>query len=262
MRKLFLIAGVSAGALVFAQAAAADGSFKIRAGQASTTYTADYSGFITSYKGDSGTANYTATTYGFTYTTPVGIYFDLSGSGGSGTHDSWRAITSAPQDFKRNDAQFVVGLPVGSSTSFYFGYKTGTTKMAAPKGTFDPGLGATGGNIGWSQDTFTAQGIIFGGGTGIPLGEDGRAGVIGLNAGLGVMKANWKDDSCCYSVDADIAVGFSLGASYTYQFTPHFGATVDYKYNSYSYDFNAGMTNEFKIGEKTSAVGASLFATF
>ena len=269
MSKLILRTSMFAVAALFAQAAMADAGFKVRGGVASTTYDAEYSGFVTAYKGTSGTAKYDATTLGLTYTTPVGIYFDLSGSAGSGNHDSWRAITAASQSFKRNDQQFIVGIAGVGPASFYVGFKNGTTEMAAPKGVTinnNSICGAIGGtspcSLGWSKDTFNAKGLILGGGVGFPLGEDGRGGTIGVNAGLGLMKANWHDDNG-YSVDADTALGFSLGASYTYKFIPNFGMTVDAKYNKYSYDFNtASASSSFSIGEKTTALGVNLFVTF
>jgi hypothetical protein len=82
-----------------------------------------------------------------------------------------------------------------------------------------------------------------------------------VTGGLGIMKANWKDDNG-YSVDADTAVGVSAGVSYTYRFIPNLGVTVDYKFNNYSYNFNYGTVDEFTIGEKTSALGVNLFASF
>lgn len=246
MNKLFLRTSMFAVAALFAQAAMADGNFKVRAGVASTDYKLD----VTTASGTNGalTSKYSATNLGLTYVTAAGIYFDLSGSSGSGDHD----LYTTPQSFKRTDQAFIVGLPLGSA-SVYIGYKNGTTDISAP-----PSLAP------FTKDTFTAKGLIMGGGAGFPLGEDGRAGNIGVTAGIGLMKADWKEDgNFPLNISADTAVGFSFGASYTYPITPSFGVTADYKYNGYNYDFtssNGGST--FKIDEKISALGITLYAKF
>ena len=76
------------------------------------------------------------------------------------------------------------------------------------------------------------------------------------------MGANWQDNNG-YDVDADFALGFSLGASYTYPFTSKFGIVADVKYNKYSYDFSTSSTKPtFTVDEDISALGVSLYAKF
>lgn len=246
MSKLFLRTSMFAVAALFAQAAMADAGFKVRGGVASNNYDLEVT-----CSGCTGkvTSKYTSTNLGLTYVTPIGLYFDLSGSTGSGDHD----LYTTSQPFKRTDQAFVVGMSGLGPASVYVGYKSGTTDISAP-----PSLAP------FTKDTFTAKGLILGGGAGFPLGEGGRAGAIGVNAGIGLMKANWKEDgNFPLDINAKTAVGFSFGASYTYPITSNFGVTADVKYNSYSYDFsdsNGGAT--FKIDEKITAIGASVYAKF
>jgi hypothetical protein len=77
------------------------------------------------------------------------------------------------------------------------------------------------------------------------------------------MGANWKDNRTVgtYNVDADTAVGGSVGANYTFPFTSKFGVTVDYKYHSYSYNFGTSAL-PFTVRERISTLTGLIYAKF
>ena len=236
---------------------------KLRAGAGSSTYT--LGGDYTSAKSD-----YNPTTLGLTFASEGGFYVDLAASGGNGKHDGW-AVANAPtticgtagncgnsaspsEDFKRSDAALIFGASKlnpdnGIAGTVYVGLKTGSTP-----------LGAKNAGLLWNEEKFDTAGLVFGGGASFPIAS-GRAGSVGVNAGLGLMGATWKD-STGWSRKAQTALGFSFGVNYTYPITSHFGVTVDYKGNAYTYDFGKDTANPFRVNEAISAVGATLYAKF
>ena len=138
----------------------------------------------------------------------------------------------------------------GIAGNVYVGLKGGSTTLAA-KNTGLP----------WSEETFDSTGVVFGGAAGFPVAS-GRAGFVGVNAGLGIMGATWKDNSPSqFNAKAKTAVGGSLGVNYTFPFSRNFGVTADYKFQSYSYNFG-DTANPFKVSEKFSTLMAILYAKF
>lgn len=259
MKKLLLISGVCAMAALASQTAQAE--VKVRAGVASSTYTlgGDYTAAESSYN---------PATFGLTFATDGGFYVDLALSGGTGEHNGW-AVANAPtticggtncgnaaspnEDFKRSDVALIFGASKlnpdsGIAGTFYMGLKAGRTT-----------LGAKNAGVPWKEENFDTAGLVFGGGASFPIAS-GRAGSVGVNAGLGLMGATWKD-STGWSKKAKTAVGFSFGVNYTYPISSHFGVTVDYKGNAYTYDFGDN-NSQFKVNETISAVGATLYAKF
>jgi len=259
MKKLLLISGVCVLSALASQTAQAE--VKVRAGVASSTYT--LGGDYTAAK-----SSYTPVSLGLTFAADNGMYVDLAVSGGTGKHDGW-AIANAPtticggtncgnaasreEDFKRSDVALIFGASrlnpdSGIAGTFYAGLKAGNTT-----------LGAKNAGLLWTEETFDTAGLVFGGGASFPIAS-GRAGSVGVNAGLGLMGAKWKDNTG-FDIKAKTAVGFSFGVNYTYPITSNFGVTVDYKGNSYSYEFdNAGTP--FKVNETINALGATVYAKF
>lgn len=264
MKKSVLISSLFVAAALISQPALAE--VKIRAGAGSSSY--ELGGDYTHAK-----ATYTPTNVGVTFSwgATAGGYVDLSYSGGSGKHDGW-AIANSPtticgstscfntasleEDFKRSDYALTGGVVFinqdnGIAGNVYIGLKGGTTT-----------LGAKNAGLPWTEETLTTTGLIIGGGASFPIAQ-GRAGAVGVNLGIGFMGANWKDNSTAgYNEDADIAVGGSLGANYTFPFSSNFGVIVDYKYQSYSYKFCSDCANPFTVSEKFSTLGGSLYAKF
>jgi hypothetical protein len=113
--------------------------------------------------------------------------------------------------------------------------------------------------LGWTEETFTTSGLVFGGGASFPV-AGGSAGSVGVNLGLGLMGAKWEDTTG-WSRNSTTAVGFSFGASYTFPITSNFGVTADYKGNAYSYDFGKNGV-PFTVKETISSLGASLYVKF
>ncbi len=262
MKKSLLLSSLCIAAVFVSQTAQAE--IKIRAGVASSTYTlgGDYVDAESSYN---------PTNFGLTWAADNGMYIDVALSGGSGDHNGW-AVANAPTTicvgevscgnaaspsapFERSDAALIFGMSFlnpnsGIAGTIYTGLKTGTTTLGANKPVT---------NLLWTEETFEATGVVFGGGASFPIAA-GKAGSIGVSLGLGVMQATWQDNTG-FAIDADFAVGFSYGVSYTYPITSMFGVVADIKGNSYSYEFDYFGT-PFTVDETVSSIGVSLYAKF
>lgn len=252
MKKSLLISGMFVAATLVSQSALAE--IKIRAGAGSSSY---------ELGGDYITAKstYNPTAVGLTYSSEFsgnsGWYLDAGYSSGTGKHDGWAFAGYPDRKFKRSDYALTGGVVFlnqenGIAGNFYVGIKGGTTT-----------LGAEGVPVAWTEETFDTAGVIFGGGASFPV-AGGRAGSVGVNLGLGLMSATWKDNRTVgtFEEKADTAVGGSIGASYTFPFTSNFGVTADYKYQSYSYKFCADCASPFTVSEKFSTLSALLYAKF
>lgn len=220
---------------------------KLRAGVATSTY--ELSGDYITAKSD-----YNPVNVGVTFAADNGLYVDLAVSGGTGTHDGWSSRGYPAEEFKREDYALIVGgshlnPDNGIAVTLYGGLKGGKTTLGAQNVPTVP----------WYSETFETTGFVFGGGASFPIAQ-GRAGSVGVNLGLGIMSAKWKDDTG-FDVKSNTAFGGSFGASYTFPFTPSFGVVADYKYNSYSYNFGDTAT-PFTVKENISALGASLYVKF
>ena len=245
MNKLLLTFGICAMTILASQAAQAE--LRVRAGVGGSTY---------SLSGDyiEGKSKYNPVNFGLTYATDSGMYFDLAVSGGTGEHDAYTLLGAPAETFKRSDASLIVGKSMlnpdnGIAGTFYVGLKTGKTT-----------LGAQNAGLTWTEDIFDTSGLVFGGGASFPIAS-GRAGAIGVNAGLGLMGAKWKDNAG-FSEKAKTAIGFSFGLSYTYPINSFLGVVVDYKGNAYSYNFGKDTANAFTVKETVSALGATVYAKF
>jgi hypothetical protein len=267
MNKTLLISGLFVAAAFVSQPALAE--VKFRVGKSNSDY--ELSGDYTKAK-----SSYSPTTFGVTFSsnsaTDAG-YLDLSYSSGSGHHDGWATANvnstvcggscgnsaSPSNEFKRSDFALTGGVVFmnqnsGVAGNVYMGLKTGSTKLGAEHVTWMIS------GLGWTEETFDTAGLVFGGGVSFPI-AGGKAGSFGVTAGLGIMGATWKD-STGWSAKSDSAVGGSFGASYTFPFTPNFGVTAEYKYNSYSYTFKFNGNSQFTVDEKVSSLGALIYAKF
>lgn len=262
MNKALLMYGLGIATVLVSQSALAE--VKIRAGAGSSTY--ELSGDYIRAK-----STYRPVSVGVTFSSDTsvnGAYLDLSYSSGTGHHDGW-ATANAPcgytancaftnaaspdEEFKRSDFALTGGLVFlnqdnGIAGNVYVGLKTGATTLGAQKAALP-----------WTEEAFDTTGIIIGGGASFPV-AGGRAGFVGVSAGIGLMGATWKD-STGYYVKAKSAVGGSIGASYTFPFTPSFGVTADYKYQAYSYNFG-DTANPFTVDEKFSTLMGTLYVKF
>lgn len=258
MKRSVLMSSLFVATALVSQSALAE--VKIRAGAGSSTY---------ELGGDYITAKstYNPTAVGVTFSSDTGAnagYLDLSYSSGSGKHDGWAKYGTPSEEFKRSDFALTGGVVFlnqdnGIAGNVYVGIKTGTTTLGANKSVIT--LHVASPSNAWSEETFETAGVIFGGGASFPI-AGGRAGSVGVNVGLGIMGATWKDNSAAgYNVKADTAVGGSLGASYTFPFTSNFGVVADYKYHSYSYNFGTSA-NPFKVNERISTLSGFLYAKF
>lgn len=253
MKRTVLISGMFMAAALVSQSAFAE--VKIRAGAGSSSY--ELGGDYIKAK-----STYSPTTVGITFSSDTaanGAYLDVSYSGGSGHHDGWAKYGTPSESFKRSDFAVTGGAVFlnqnnGIAGNVYVGIKTGSTTLGANKAVI-----ALHYTNPWSEETFDSYGVVFGGGASFPV-AGGRAGSVGVNVGLGIMGAKWKDTSG-YSVNAKTAIGGSIGANYTFPITPNFGVTADYKYQSYSYKFGTS-SNPFTVDEKFSTITGLLYAKF
>ncbi len=263
MKKSILVSSLFVAAAMVSQSALAE--VKIRAGAGSSTY--ELGGDYTKAK-----STYNPTAVGVTYSSDIasnsGWYVDLAYSSGSGKHDGWATANAATticggtscgnaaspnEDFKRSDYAVTGGVVFlnpenGIAGNVYIGLKGGSTT-----------LGAQHAALAWTEETFDSVGFIFGGGASFPV-AGGRAGSVGVNAGLGVMGATWKDNNG-FNAKAKTAVGGSIGANYTFPFTQNFGVTADYKYQAYSYNFG-DTAHPFTVNEKFSTLMGFLYVKF
>lgn len=250
MKKALLVSSLFVATALVSQSALAE--VKIRAGVASSTY---------SLSGDYITAKstYSPTNFGLTFAADNGFYVDLALSNGTGKHDGWAYLdpAGAEQEFKREDAALIFGGSslnpnTGIAGTVYIGVKTGTTTLGNEKLY----------QLGWTRisEKFETSGLVFGGGASFPIAS-GKAGMVGINLGLGLMSGKWSTTGDNRSAKANSTLGFSLGASYTFPFSSNFGVVVDGKYNNYRYNYG-DTNNPFIVTEKITAVGASLYAKF
>lgn len=260
MKKSVLLSSMFIAAALVSQSALAE--VKVRAGVAKSTYT--LGGDYTHAKSD-----YNPTTFGLTFAADNGFYVDLALTSGKGKHDGWATahtlspvctpwcnnVASPSEDFKRDDYALIVGgshlnPDSGIAVTLYGGLKGGSTTLGAQNAQTISG---------WTEEKFDTAGIVFGGGASFPIAQ-GRAGSVGVNLGLGLMGATWKDNAG-FNVKAKTAVGVSFGASYTYPITSNFGVVADFKGNSYSYNFSDTNT-PFTVSETISTLGASAYVKF
>jgi hypothetical protein len=236
---------------------------KIRAGAGSSTY--ELGGDYIHAK-----STYSPTAFGVTFSSDTaanGAYIDLGYSSGTGHHDGWAYLGTPAESFKRQDIALTGGVVFlnqnnGIAGNVYVGLKAGSTKLGANKAVLIASpLTPWNANTAWSEETFDTTGVVFGGGASFPV-AGGRAGSVGVNLGIGIMGATWKDNSNAgFSSKANTALGGSIGANYTFPFTPHFGVVADYKYQSYSYKFGS-TANPFTVDEKFSTLMGFLYAKF
>jgi hypothetical protein len=246
MKKTLLISSLFVATALVSQSALAE--VKVRAGVAGASYELGGNYIV-------ATSSYTPVSVGLTFAGDNGMYLDLSASGGSGKHDGWKAGGYPAEKFKRSDASVIAGASFlnpenGLATTFYVGYKTGKTTLGAENVPY----------VAWYSETFKTSGFVFGGGASFPI-AGGRAGSVGVNAGLGLMGATWQDDTG-FNEKSKTAVGGSLGASYTYPFANHFGVIADLKYQTYNYKFEDNATWKKNITERIYTFGVSLYAKF
>ncbi|KAF0206217.1 MAG: hypothetical protein FD173_377 [Gallionellaceae bacterium] len=254
MKKITMLVYLLGASALVSQSAMASG-LKVRGGATNNDYSTDFSP-AASTGNPYAKSTFSGTAFGATWLIDDSMYIDYAMSSGSGTRDSKLTNgTTFSTNLTRTDNAIVFGnTSVGTSgtaTNVYFGWKTGETKMDAPSAAIV--LNPTSRN-------FSTSGFIFGGGVGIPA----AGGSLGLSLGMGLMSGKYDTVSTTTTVKnaADMALGFSLGIGYSYPFTPNFGIAADYKYNSYNYVFDSGLTTEWSLNEKLSTTGVSLWAKF
>ncbi len=258
MKKITMLACLLGASALVSQSAMASG-FKVRGGVTNNDYTTDFSPAAATGN-PYAKSTFSGTAFGATWLIDDSMYIDYAMSSGSGTRESKFSNTvSFSTDLTRTDNAIILGSTsvgtTGTATNVYVGWKSGETKMAAPP------LVLPGGQVtNQSQRNFSTSGFIFGGGWGIPA----AGGSVGLSLGMGLMSGKYDivQPASTTKATADMALGFSLGLGYSYPFTSNFGIAADYKYNSYNYVFDSGLTTEWSLNEKLTTTALSLWAKF
>jgi hypothetical protein len=228
--------------------------FRPYAGIAWTDYSIkfDNNAFV-GYQNKTAKAQYLAPTIGFTWVSPQRIYVDAQYQTSlSATHDLWKDITPADQDFERKIFNLTGGyvhvLQNGISISGFGGYTSAESTLKAPGPPF----------MGWREDVFTTKGLFIGAGAGFP----GLGGQFNVSLALAALKGKWTDDTG-FNADAKSSGGVSLGGGYTYRITPALGITADVKLQSYSYVFEPPVTvADSTVKENIKALGVRVSYQF
>jgi hypothetical protein len=251
IKKTIALVCLCGAAALVSQSAMADG-IKIRGGVTSNDYTLE----DTPYNSSPYTvakSTYSGTNLGLTWMMSDTAYLDFATSNGSGTYDRIYSNRAPVQsDFTRSDNAIILGAYIpnagGSTGNVYVGWKDGKTTLGRALNYSTP-----------TSFDFTASGLVFGGGIGIPA----VGGTIGLSGGMGIMSGKLvKTTTTTSTLSADYTFGFSYGISYSYAFTPNFGISADYKGNLYNYTFDSGLTTQETINETFTTKGASLYLKF
>ncbi len=227
--------------------------FRPYAGLAWTDYSIKFdSNAFVGYQNKTAKSDYLAPIVGFTWVSPQRIYVDAQYQTSlSATHDLWKDITPADQDFERQTFNLTGGyvhvLQSGISISGFGGYTAAKSTLKAPGPPF----------MAWREDVFKSSGIFIGAGAGFP----GLGGQFSVSLALAALKGTWTDDTG-FEAKASSAGGASLGAGYTYRVTPALGVTADIKIQNYSYTFSPSGFPDYTVNENTRALGARVSYQF
>jgi hypothetical protein len=257
MNKSLLLSGLCMIAAIFSQTALA-ADIRVRAGVSNTIYT--LSGDYLNTK-----SSYLPVTLGFTIVRNDGLYLDITGSTGHGTHNGWADANSPTsicggiscsndpspkENFKRYDIALIVGKNeiFSDSDTMYMGYKIGSSTLSAAST-----------RLPWTEEQFVTSGVVFGGGFSFPINE-GVNGSVGLNIGLGMMNGTWQDNAGL-SLQSNTAYGGSYGVTYSFPITISEGLVFEGKGNKYSYQFdNSGSS--FIVRESVTSYSVYLYSAF
>ena len=255
--RLWMSLSIAAGVLL-PVAAQAQSAFRVYGGVAPTTYKISFDqnapnfGGPLNYQNKTAKSTYTAVTAGGTWISPKGIYVDLAAQQSlSATHDLWNSVTSQAQDFSHDSYTLTGGytrvFPQGISVSGFGGFIKGSTVLNAPSPPF-----------GFTKDKFDSKGIFLGVGVGYPA----LGGQLSGSIAVAGMNGKWTDD-VSYNNHADNTGGFSLGAGYTYKFSPAWGITADLKFQRYNYNFaTSSVATAYQVSEKISSAGVKVSYQF
>src|SRR5690242_7189717 len=256
----WVLCSIAAGGLLPAAAQAEIGTFRGYVGAAPTSYQISFDqnapnfGGGLNYQGKTAKSSYTAVNLGLAWTSPKGIYVDVSGQKSlSATHDFWSDVGSSSEDFS-HDAYTLTGgyshvlSGSGMSISGFGGYTQASTSLGAPSPPFN-----------FSEDKFQSKAIFLGVGWGMPA----LGGQVGASLAIASGSGTWKDDNG-FNNNADYMIGYSVGASYTYKINQSFGVTADLRHQQYRYDFGVYATNApaYSVTEKITSAGVRLSYQF
>jgi hypothetical protein len=249
---LFAWLCITAGVLI-PGAAQAQNTFRVYGGLAPTPYKISFDS-KSPYPSQTAKSQYTAANVGLSWISPTGIFVDFAASQSlSATHDLWDSVPGGQSKDFSHDSYTLTGgynhgFAQGASVSGFGGLISSRTILNAPK----PPLP-------FSKDTFDARGIFIGVGGGIPA----LGGQITGSLAVAGMSGTWKDDNG-FNNHADTTFGFSLGAAYTYKFSPAWGITADLKGQSYKYNFAVYSTTQpaYTVTEKIVSAGVRLSYQF
>jgi len=201
--------------------------------------------FTTLWSGGDLKTNYQSLNTGVSYIMPSGWYVD--GGVKSALSAKWNSIEAAgdtiDRAFKRNDYTLTVGKSLSDNWQLFGGYQNSQSSMAIS--TTSP-----------PEEKFSVKGYFVGVGKTIPL----PVGSLNLNASVGSMKGHLVD-ATGYGNNSNSGSGTSYGLAYSYPVNEKTSFTVDFKQQSYKYNFDS--TSPLTSGkDKMSMLGASFSYQF
>lgn len=226
----YLVAATMALGCVVAQAEDSSSVIRLKAG-------ASQNDFDTIWSGGDLKTDYVSTNIGLTFIAGNGIFIgaDLKSSNSA----KWNTLALLPNEpgeivndgqderYEREDITLTIGKSFSNGWQIFGGYQHSDSDIQLPD--------AAAITLGWvEKETFEIEGYFLGVGKSFQVGN----GSINLNAAYGVMKGTLSD-AIAERFSSGNDSGYSLGASYTYYFSDHFGVSLEVKNQSYTYKYSA-----------------------
>ena len=230
------------------QSAQDRGLFRVRGILAKTHYTLEYEDSTVHRK---GTSDFTAKGLGLSYVGARRWFVDLKHTSSSNAnHDYWQTFGFASLPLERKETAITAGWATESLFSVFVTYQLGDTVRTNPPTSSE------------KTRTLETKGIVVGIGKSFPT----RIGTFGINGGLGynkgIVKTTNTNPSLDSSFNADYALAYSFGGSYSYQMHRNIALIIDARQQKMRMDFDAGLTSQFYYEEAIRSFGLNVAFQF
>jgi carbonic anhydrase len=170
-----------------------------------------------------------------------GYRLDIGASSGFGKHNLYRPVED--QAVRHNSIGFTLGAQFWQNdqtrASYFAGYKSDTTKMAAA-------------GQAWKIDKIEAHGLLGG----VDLRYREQESTFGLVLEGDFLATKWSDDSG-YNALSKNRLGSKLALNYSYRFSPSLAIAFDYSRQAHRYDYTT-----FKVNRSDRAASLSVQQSF